>query len=85
MVPKWVRIILGGQRHDDCVKSTVLQWLHQAADFYDEGIKNLVVRYDALILEEILWKSRLKCGLLSKNKIVTIFLLVFLYLKTVLT
>ena len=25
-----------------------------------------------------MWKSRLKCGLLCKNKIVTIFLLVFL-------
>ena len=31
----------------------------------------------ALILEEILWKSRSKCGLLCKNKIVTIFLQVF--------
>jgi hypothetical protein len=30
-----------------------------------------------------MWKSRLKCGLLCKNKIVTIFLLVFLYFKTV--
>jgi hypothetical protein len=40
---------LGGQRHndDDSVKTTVLQWLsHQAANFYDEGIKNLVVQYD---------------------------------------
>ena len=26
----------------------------------------------------IMWKSRLKCGLLCKNKIVTIFLLLFL-------
>ena len=32
----------------------------------------------ALILEEITWKIKLKCGLLCKNKIVTIFLLVFL-------
>ena len=25
----------------------MLQWLsHQAANFYDEGIKNLVIRYD---------------------------------------
>ena len=32
----------------------------------------------ALILGEIMWKSRLKCGLLCENKIVTIFLLVFL-------
>ena len=31
----------------------------------------------ALILEEIMWKSRLKCWRLCKNKIVTIFLLVF--------
>ena len=31
----------------------------------------------ALILEEIMWKSRLKCGLLCKNKIATLFLLVF--------
>ena len=31
----------------------------------------------ALILEEIMCKSGLKCGLLYKNKIVTIFLLVF--------
>ena len=38
---------------------------------------------NALILEEIMWKSRLKCELLCKNEIVTIFLLVFLYLKTV--
>ena len=39
---------LGGQRHDynDSVKTTVLQWLlHQAENFYDKGIKNLV-RYD---------------------------------------
>ena len=29
------------------VKTTMLQWLsHQAANFYDEGIKNLVVQYD---------------------------------------
>ena len=33
----------------------------------------------ALILEEIMWKSRLKCGLLCKNEIVTIFLLVFFF------
>ena len=73
MVRKWVRAF----KDDDSVKTTVLQWIsHQAANFYDEDLKNLVVRYDALILEEILWKSRLKCGLLSKNKIVTIFLLV---------
>ena len=32
----------------------------------------------ALILEEIMWKSRLKGGLLCKNKIVTIFLLCFI-------
>ena len=32
---------------DDSVKTIVLQWLsHQAENFYDEGIKNLVVRYD---------------------------------------
>ena len=40
---------LGGQRNDDddSIKTTVLQWLPlQAANFYDEGIKNLVVRYD---------------------------------------
>lgn len=40
---------LGGLRHndDDAVKTTVLQWLsHQAADFYEEGIQKLVVRYD---------------------------------------
>jgi hypothetical protein len=43
MVHKWVRAFnLGVQRHDDddSVKTTVLQWLsHQAANFYDEGIK----------------------------------------------
>ena len=34
---------LGGQRHDD----SLLQWLsHQVANFYGEGIKNLVVQYD---------------------------------------
>ena len=57
----------------------VLQWLsHQAANFYNEGTKNLVVHMiSALILEEIMWKSRLKCGLLSKNKIVTIFFISF--------
>ena len=66
----------------------MLQWLsHQAANFYDEGIKNLVVRYDKCLniggnyVEKY---RRLKCRLLRKNKIVTIFLLVFLYLKTVL-
>ena len=32
-----------------------------------------------------MWESRLKCGLLCKNKIVTIFLLVFYSLKTALT
>ena len=32
---------------------------------------------NALILGEIMWESRLKCGLLCKNKIVTIFLLIF--------
>ena len=61
---------LGDQRHcdDDSVKTSVLQWLaHLAANFYDKGIK----------MEEIMWESRLKCGLLCKNKIVTIFLLVF--------
>ena len=31
----------------------------------------------ALILEEIMWKARLKCGVLCKNKTVTMFLLVF--------
>ena len=32
---------------DDSVKTIVLQWLsHQAANFYDEDIKNHVVRYD---------------------------------------
>ena len=39
----------GGQRHDDddMVKTTVLQWLsHQSANFHDDGIKHLVVRYD---------------------------------------
>ena len=37
---------LGDQHHDDdSVKTTVLQWLsHQTANFYDEGIKKLVVR-----------------------------------------
>ena len=31
-------------------KTTVLQWLsHQAANFYDEGIKNLVVQYDEFL------------------------------------
>jgi Transposase. len=40
---------LGGHCHDDddSIKTTVLQWLsHQAANFYDEGIKILVFRYD---------------------------------------
>ena len=40
---------LGGESHDDddSAKTTVLQWLsHQAANLFDEGIKNLVVRYD---------------------------------------
>ena len=50
MVRKWVRAFkdLGGKRHDgDSVKTTVLQWLsHQVTNFYHEGIKNLVVRYD---------------------------------------
>ena len=34
---------------DVSVKTTVLQWLsHQAANFYDKGIKNLVVQYKCL-------------------------------------
>src|SRR5258705_10551213 len=40
---------LGGQRHDDDdeVKTSVVQWLsNQAADFYEDGIQKLVVRYD---------------------------------------
>ena len=73
---------LGGQCHDDdnSVKTTVLQWLsHQAVDFYYESVKNLLFNMiSALILEKIMWKSRLKCGLSCKSKIVTIFLLVFL-------
>ena len=52
---------------------------HQAGNFYDESIKNLVVRYDkCLNIGESMWQCRLKCGLLCKNKIVTIFLIVFL-------
>ena len=42
---------LGGQCHDDDdkIKTTVLRWLsHQAANFYDKGIKNLVVQYKCL-------------------------------------
>lgn len=40
---------LGGQRHDndDDVKMTVMQWLtKQAADFFEEGLQKLIVRYD---------------------------------------
>ena len=32
----------------------------------------------ALVLEQIVWKSRLKCGLLCKNKIVTILYYFFI-------
>lgn len=40
---------LGGQRHDDDddVKTAVQQWLsNQAADFYEDGLQKLVLRYD---------------------------------------
>lgn len=40
---------LAGERHDDDdgVKTAVLQWLTiQAADFYEDGMQKLVVRYD---------------------------------------
>ena len=58
----WLKKHLGGQRHDDddSLKTAVLQWLSsQAANFYDDGIQKLVVRYEsALILVAIIWKSR---------------------------
>lgn len=41
---------LGGERHDDDddeVKTAVLEWLsRQAAEFYDDGIQNLIGRYN---------------------------------------
>ena len=79
MVRKWARACKDGHDDYDSVKKTVFQWLsHQATNFYDEGKKPLLFdMISALILEEIIWKSRLKCGLLWKNKTVTIFLLVF--------
>ena len=45
MVRKWLRAFKGQCRDDDdSVKTTVLQRLsHQAANFYDKGIKNLIV------------------------------------------
>ena len=44
MVRKWVRAFKDGHDDGDSVKTTVLQWLsHQAANFYDKGIKNLIV------------------------------------------
>ena len=57
-----------------------LQWLsYQAAKSMTKARKTLLFdMISALILEEIMWKSRLKCELSCKNKIVTIFLLVFL-------
>ena len=63
---------LVGQRYDN----SILQWLsHQAENFYDEGIKNLVVRYDKWL--NIGGNYVGKSGILCKNKIVPMFLLVF--------
>ena len=56
MVCKWARAFKYGRKnvHDDgSVKTTVMQWLsHRVANFYDKGIKNLVVRYKCLNIGE---------------------------------